>query len=72
MAIEANRMGQDLALMPEQLEQTLNVPGYKLFLTHPLDSASVAKLQKLYPTGTIAMVESSVPEKNFLVFLVEP
>jgi len=72
VAIEANRMGQDLALMPEQLEQTLNVPGYKLFLIHPLDSASVAKLQELYPTGTIAMVESSVPEKNFLVFLVEP
>jgi hypothetical protein len=36
------------------------------------DSAAVQALQQLYPTGTIAMLESSVPDKNFLVFLVKP
>jgi hypothetical protein len=58
--------------MPDQLEQTANVPGSKLFLVHPLDASSVEKLQQLYPMGTFAMFASSIPEKDFLVFQVEP
>jgi len=72
VALEADRPDQVLALTADQLEQTGNVLGSKLFLIHPMDSAAVEKLQQLYPSGTIAMVQSSAPEKNFLVFLVKP
>jgi len=72
VALEADRADQVLALMPDQLEQTANVPGSKLFLVHPLDASSVEKLQQLYPMGTFAMFASSIPEKDFLVFQVEP
>lgn len=72
VALEAGRANQDLALPSDQLEQTVNVIGSKLFLIHSSDSAAVQALQQLYPTGTIAMLESSVPDKNFLVFLVKP
>ncbi len=72
VALEADRPDQDLALASDQLEQTVNVLGSKLFLIHPLDGAAVEKLQQLYPTGTFAMYASSIPEKDFLVFLVKP
>ena len=72
VALEADRPDQDLALASDQLEQTVNVLGSKLFLIHPLDGSAVEKLQQLYPTGTFAMYASSIPEKDFLVFLVKP
>ncbi|HNW95160.1 MAG TPA: glycosyltransferase family 39 protein [Anaerolineaceae bacterium] len=71
VALEAQRPDQVLGITADQLEQTANVLGPKMFLIHPLDSATVEKLQQLYPTGTIAMVQSSLPDKNFLVFLVK-
>ena len=72
VALEADRADQVLALMPEQLEQTINVLGFKLFLIHPLDTSTIEKLQQLYPTGTFAMFASSIAEKDFLIFQVEP
>lgn len=72
VALEADRADQVLALMPEHLEQTINVLGFKLFLIHPLDTSTIEKLQQLYPTGTFAMFASSIAEKDFLIFQVEP
>lgn len=68
---------RDLAMWPENLPTTADVPGPKLFIVkadveNPAanDQASLDVLQQLYPTGQLRLFDSDVPGHDFWVFTV--
>jgi hypothetical protein len=63
---------KDYAIFPDQLENTLYVPGPKLFLIKPEDLDGQSRLQNLYPQGWMQVYDSRYEGKDFLMFLVPP
>ncbi|MFN2118823.1 MAG: ArnT family glycosyltransferase [Anaerolineales bacterium] len=68
---------RDFAVWPDQLAQTQQVPGPKLFiakasLTDPAanDQKTIDTLMQLYPDGAVSLHRSAVPGHDFWVFLV--
>jgi hypothetical protein len=61
---------RDFALAQENIPQTLNIPGPKLYIAKDEDTATLDILQKLYPSGTLSRYTSSTPGKDFWMLLV--
>lgn len=61
---------EDLALMPEDIENTTNLTGTKIYLLNPFDKESIARLQTTYPQGIASTFQSVNPDKNFVIFIV--
>jgi len=70
VALEAGKMGSDLSLLPQQVPQSVENPGAKLFLLHSEDKESMDALQLTYPQGFFTPYQSAQEGKNFLVFMV--
>jgi len=70
VALEAGKMGSDLSLLPQDLPQSVEKPGAKLFLLHSEDKESMDALQLTYPQGFLTTHYADQAGKNFLVFLV--
>lgn len=60
----------DYALWPEDIEDTQDISGPKLFLIKPDDQSGQDELHKVYPEGIIKEYQSMVDTKNFLMFTV--
>ncbi len=60
---------RDMAIFPEDFAMTLDIPGNKLFILNPEDSASLAQLQAIYPAGRYWLRKSAYPGKDFVVFM---
>ena len=63
---------QDDAIFPENFQNTLSDTRAKLFLVNIQDTTSLETLQSLYPTGWVTEYKSTIPDKDFLIFLVPP
>jgi len=70
VAINANMPLRDPGLWPDELDQTLEISGAKLFLFKPDDEDAVSALQELYPHGTLSVRENTLYEKDFGVYFV--
>jgi len=70
VAINADMPLRDPGLWPDELDQTLEVPGAKLFLFKPDDEDAVSVLQELYPQGTLSVRESELDDKDFGIYFV--
>ncbi len=62
--------GRDVAIAPDNIDDTVAIPGPKLFLFQPQDVATRQLLEQLYPQGVLTVLESSIPDHNFYVFRV--
>lgn len=62
----------DVAMWPDQLHTTLELPAPKLFIYNKEDVETEKILRELYPNGKLTRYTSAVPDKDFFVFLVEP
>ncbi|HBY09323.1 MAG TPA: hypothetical protein DEH22_16660 [Chloroflexi bacterium] len=62
----------DYALWADQLETSLEVPGFKLFLFKPDDTNALERLQTLYPDGGLTLYASQFEGKDFYIYLVPP
>jgi 4-amino-4-deoxy-L-arabinose transferase-like glycosyltransferase len=58
------------AINPDQLADTVSIPGTKLFMLHIDDSETLEILRDLYPDGVTTIYQAEVPSKNFYVFRV--
>jgi hypothetical protein len=63
---------RDYGIFPENLSQTQDLSGAKLFLIYPNDNNTVSILQQMYPTGWLQTYDSTREGKDFLVYLVPP
>jgi len=72
VAIAAGRIGDDFAMFPERLPETIMLAQAKMFLLNNLDQTGLDALLNLYPDGTSWEYTSVTPEKSFLIFFVPP
>jgi hypothetical protein len=70
VAINAGMPIHDPGLWPDELDQTLEVSGEKMFLFKPDDGDAVRALQQLYPQGTLSVRESTLDGKDFGIYFV--
>lgn len=76
-AVWAGVPNRDMAMWPENLPSTVNIPGPKLFIVkanvdEPAanDQASLDILRSLYPNGQLSMFDSDIPGHDFWIFFV--
>jgi hypothetical protein len=62
--------GRDIAIYPDNLPNTLNVPGAKLFMVARDDVDTLALLKSLYPLGQLYPYESALDQHDFWIFNV--
>jgi hypothetical protein len=72
VGINAGFPRKDYGIWPEDLNQTENLSGAKLFLINPSDNNAVSLLQQMYPAGWLQTYDSAIEGKDFLVYLVPP
>jgi hypothetical protein len=70
VGVNAGFPTKDYAIWPDEIETTLEVPGPKLFLFKPEDSAALEVLQELYPNGASSLHVSDVLYKDFYIYFV--
>ncbi len=66
----AGAPGKDIAIAPENINSTAELPGAKLFMFTLNDIATMAELQRVYPQGVLTQYQSVLPIHNFYVFRV--
>jgi hypothetical protein len=72
VGINAGFPTKDLAIWTEQLSETKETEGPKLFIVRIDDVDSKALLQNLYPNGILQHHMSDLPNKDFYQFIVLP
>ncbi|NJD60983.1 MAG: hypothetical protein FIA98_16435, partial [Anaerolineae bacterium] len=60
---------RDMAIMPDQIDNTVNFPQPKLFIINPQDQADLKLLYELFPHGTVSSYNSQVG-KDFYIYMV--
>ncbi len=68
--IWAGAPGRDIAMARENLPNTLDAVGPKLFMAARDDAETIALLQALYPLGELRLFESSIDPHDFWIFIV--
>ncbi|MBI5935059.1 MAG: glycosyltransferase family 39 protein [Chloroflexi bacterium] len=68
--IWAGAPGRDIAVARENLPNTLDAIGPKLFMVARDDVETIALLQALYPLGELRLFESSIDPHDFWIFSV--
>lgn len=69
-----NALGElrDYALWADQLDDSLEQDGPKLFLFKADDTEALMRLRELYPDGALGLYESELEGKNFYIYTVPP
>lgn len=63
---------KDYAIWPEQIPQTVDVPGPKLFIGKPEDQQGLIVLRYTYPNGSLQERHSIYEGKDFWIYFVPP
>jgi hypothetical protein len=63
---------KDYALWPENIIDTVDEPGAKLYLVKPEDNESIQLLEMYYPNGVNRLYESQADGRDFYMFTVPP
>jgi hypothetical protein len=72
VGINAGYPTRDFAIWPDQISETMEDQGPKLFIVKFDDVESKALLQNLYPQGILQHHISDLPNKDFYQFFVLP
>ena len=72
VAINAGQTGRDFAIFPDQIPETTADPRAKVFFLNVFDQENIALLQTTYPEGVLWQHDSSIENKDFMIFFVPP
>jgi len=72
VAINAGHPGMDFAIFTEQIPDTAEDPGAKMFFLNVNDGENMQLLLEIYPNGILQQHESKVENKDFMIFFVPP
>jgi hypothetical protein len=72
VGMHAGNPTRDYAIFPEHLPDLALDPGPHMFLVNPNDSASIEKLEDLFPQGWLTFYESEYDYKDFLIYISPP
>jgi len=70
VGINAGYPTRDTAVSVENIGETQNNPGAKLFMLHREDKVGLEKLRDIYPEGRLKEYRSRVDTKNFYIYFV--
>lgn len=70
VGIQTGYPTRDAAMWPEQFQDTLDVPGNKLFIVKDEDLNSLGLLRGLYPNGALGKFDSPLEGKDFWIYTV--
>jgi hypothetical protein len=70
VGINAGFPQKDYALWPDKFQETLTETRAKLFILKAEDTADLAMLQELYPSGTTTTYTNPREGKDFFIFFV--
>jgi hypothetical protein len=70
VGINAGYPQKDYALWPDNFKDTLTEKRTKMFILKAEDTEDLAKLQAMYPSGTITTFRNPREGKDFFIFLV--
>jgi hypothetical protein len=70
VGINAGYPQKDYALWPDNFKDTLIEKRTKMFILKAEDTEDLAKLQAIYPSGTITTFRNPREGKDFFIFLV--
>ena len=63
---------RDFAVWPDNLQETISIPGAKLFIYNVEDTQDGDLLLSDYPQGTSSRFVSKTPNHDFMIFFVPP
>ncbi len=72
VAINAGTPGRDFAIFPGQIPETAQDPSPKLFFLNVNDGENMQLLLETFEDGILSQIESSVENKDFMIFFVPP
>ncbi|MFW5714562.1 MAG: glycosyltransferase family 39 protein [Brevefilum sp.] len=72
VAINAGYPGRDFVIFPEQIPETANQVGPKLFFLNVNDSENMQLLLETFEDGVLSQYDSEVVNKDFMIFFVPP
>jgi hypothetical protein len=72
VAINSGYAGLDYAIFPDQIPQTAQNPQAKMFFLSVLDTENQQLLQRTFPAGVLTQYDSTVENKDFMIFFVPP
>jgi hypothetical protein len=61
---------RDYALWADELENSLDVSGVKMFLFKPEDEDALDRLRQVYPDGILSLYQSDIDGKDFYIYIV--
>jgi hypothetical protein len=70
VGINAGFPRHDYEIWAEQLDETLDVPGPKLFLFKPENTDALDTLRLLYPNGALSLYDSPLEGHDFYIYFV--
>jgi hypothetical protein len=70
VGINAGYPTKDYAIFADRFQDTLSIPGTKLFVLNMQDTEGLSKLHALYPNGVLRTYISKVETKDFQLFMV--
>ena len=72
VAMNAGYVDRDLQVWPDNIVNTVDRPGAKLFIVKADDVEGLTKLREIYPNGYSTYHESPVQDRDFIVYMVAP
>ncbi|NIS79474.1 MAG: hypothetical protein GTO14_04520 [Anaerolineales bacterium] len=72
VGMQAGRPTVDYAIWPADFEVLLTEPRPMLFILNPRDEEGLAKLQELFPTGSLTLKRSDYEGKDLRIYFVPP
>lgn len=70
VALNAGYPMTDLAINVDQLVETQNLPGSKLFLVNPRHQEALVELGRLYPQGAARYMPGALEGKDYYLYIV--
>ncbi len=70
VGIQTGYPTRDAALWPDEFQNTVDVPGNKMFIVKDEDLNSLGLLRELYPNGALGKFDSPLEGKDFWIYTV--
>jgi hypothetical protein len=70
VGIQAGYPTKDYAIKRDDLPNTLDQPGSKLFIVNEDDKETLDALRKIYPTAMLGHFTSPLAGKNFWIYTI--
>jgi len=72
VAMNAGYVDRDFQVWPDNIVNTVDRPGAKLFIVKADDVEGLTTLREIYPNGYSTYHESPVRDRDFIVYMVPP